>query len=372
MKKLIIILIALALAAAGGICFVIFGQSEKNEQTSGKQMTVTVSGKSFTAQLYDNKTADELYSRLPLTAEMKELNSNEKYYDLPESLTNDSKAAGKINKGDIKLYRDNCIVLFYDSFSSSYSYTDIGYITDTEGLEDALGSGDVTVTFSSGKEEQMASESLTESETTAAATMQIKAKTTTTAKTTKKVTEKTTAVSTTTTTTPATTTKQTVSTKADTTTTKATSAKRTTKATATVTTTAEVTAQNTAAAQIPKEEEKTMKMEISGKAVSVEWEENASVQALKELCRSEPLEIQMSMYGGFEQVGSIGQSIERDDTQTTTAPGDIVLYSGDQIVVFYGTNSWSYTRLGKITDCGGSTLKELLANGDVTIRISYE
>ena len=314
MKKLIIILIALALVAAGGICFVIFGQNEKNEQTSGKQMTVTVSGKSFTAQLYDNKTADELYSRLPLTVEMKELNSNEKYYDLPESLTNDSKAAGKIKKGDIKLYRDNCIVLFYDSFSSSYSYTDIGYITDTEGLEDALGSGNVTVTFSSGKEEQTASESLTENET---------------------------AVSTTT-------------------------------ATATVTTKAKVTAQSTAAAQIPKEEEKAMKMEISGKAVSVEWEENASVQALKELCRSEPLEIQMSMYGDFEQFGSIGQSIERDDTQTTTAPGDIVLYSGDQLVVFYGTNSWSYTRLGKITDCGGSTLEELLANGDVTIKISFK
>ena len=344
MKKLIIILIALALVAAGGICFVIFGQNEKNEQTSGKQMTVTVSGKSFTAQLYDNKTADELYSRLPLTVEMKELNSNEKYYDLPESLTNDSKAAGKINKGDIKLYRDNCIVLFYDSFSSSYSYTDIGYITDTEGLEDALGSGNVTVTFSSGKEEQMASESgvsQTSSQTVTTTSKSLTENETTAAKTTKKVAEKTTAVSTTT-------------------------------ATATVTTKAEVTAQSTTAAQIPKEEEKTMKMEISGKAVSVEWEENASVQALKELCRSEPLEIQMSMYGGFEQVGSIGQSIERDDTQTTTAPGDIVLYSGDQIVVFYGTNSWSYTRLGKITDCGGSTLKELLANGDVTIRISYE
>lgn len=79
----------------------------------------------------------------------------------------------------------------------------------------------------------------------------------------------------------------------------------------------------------------------------------------------------MSMYGGFEQVGPIGQSIARDDEQISTVPGDIVLYSGDQIVVFYGSNSWAYTRLGKI-NMSEDELTELLGNGDVTITLSVE
>ena len=92
-----------------------------------------------------------------------------------------------------------------------------------------------------------------------------------------------------------------------------------------------------------------MQMMIGETPVTVAWENNASVEALKTLAE-EGLRIDMSMYGGFEQVGSIGQSLPRDDQQTTTASGDIVLYSGNQMVVFYGNNSWAYTRLGHITD----------------------
>ena len=91
-----------------------------------------------------------------------------------------------------------------------------------------------------------------------------------------------------------------------------------------------------------------LQMTIGETPVDVEWEDNGSVEALKELCQEGPLTIRMSMYGGFEQVGSIGQSLPRDDSQTTTQAGDIVLYSGDQIVVFYGSNSWAYTRLGHV------------------------
>ena len=112
-----------------------------------------------------------------------------------------------------------------------------------------------------------------------------------------------------------------------------------------------------------------MKMMIGDTEVSVEWEENESVDALMELAGNEPLTIQMSMYGGFEQVGSIGTSLPRNDQQTKTHAGDIVLYSGDQIVVFYGSNSWSYTRLGHITDKSEQELAELLGSGDVTITI---
>ena len=82
------------------------------------------------------------------------------------------------------------------------------------------------------------------------------------------------------------------------------------------------------------------------------------------------MNINMSMYGGFEQVGSIGTSLPRNDSQTTTSPGDIVLYSGNQIVIFYGSNSWAYTRLGKITGLDEKELEDTFGNGDVTISLS--
>ena len=117
------------------------------------------------------------------------------------------------------------------------------------------------------------------------------------------------------------------------------------------------------------ESEDTMRLLIGETEVPVTWEENASVEALMALC---PLTIQMSMYGGFEQVGPLGTSIPRDDVQTTTQAGDIVLYSGNQIVVFYGSNSWSYTKLGRIADKDANELKDLLGNGDVVITINVE
>ena len=117
------------------------------------------------------------------------------------------------------------------------------------------------------------------------------------------------------------------------------------------------------------ENETMLQMKIGDTEVVVDWEDNESVEALKELCRDKSLTIQMSMYGGFEQVGSIGQSLPRNDRQTTTQAGDIVLYSGSQIVVFYGSNSWAYTRLGHITDKSPQEMAELLGSGDVTITI---
>lgn len=118
------------------------------------------------------------------------------------------------------------------------------------------------------------------------------------------------------------------------------------------------------------EKDANMIMTIGDTKVDVSWEENDSVRELKELA-SMGLSIQMSMYGGFEQVGSIGQNLTRNDKQTTTEPGDIVLYSGNQLVVFYGSNSWSYTRLGKI-NLSDEELENLLGNGDVTITLSME
>jgi len=119
------------------------------------------------------------------------------------------------------------------------------------------------------------------------------------------------------------------------------------------------------------EGENDMQMMIGETLVTVAWEDNASVEALKALA-AEGLAIEMSMYGGFEQVGSISQSLPRDDQQTTTTSGDIVLYSGNQLVVFYGSNSWAYTRLGRITDQTPAQMKALLGNGDVTITLSIK
>ena len=84
------------------------------------------------------------------------------------------------------------------------------------------------------------------------------------------------------------------------------------------------------------EQNRPLQMTIGGTSVTVVWEDNDAVQALKELCKDQPLTIQMSMYGGFEQVGSIGTALPQDNVQTTTSAGDIVLYSGNQMVVFYG------------------------------------
>ena len=115
-----------------------------------------------------------------------------------------------------------------------------------------------------------------------------------------------------------------------------------------------------------------LRMTIGDTPVSVAWEDGDAIEALRELCREKPLTIEMSMYGGFEQVGSIGTALPTADRQTTTSPGDIVLYSGDQLVVFYGSNAWAYTPLGHITDQSESELTDLLSNGDTTVTISLE
>lgn len=114
----------------------------------------------------------------------------------------------------------------------------------------------------------------------------------------------------------------------------------------------------------------TLQLTINDTPVSVAWEANASAQALKNLAASKPLTVALSMYGGFEQVGPLGAALPRNDKQITTSAGDIVLYSGNQIVLFYGSNTWSYTRLGKITGLTQAELTALLGSRDTTITLS--
>ena len=114
------------------------------------------------------------------------------------------------------------------------------------------------------------------------------------------------------------------------------------------------------------ESEIALTLTVNGQALTVEWEDNASVVALQELVKQNPVTIQMSPYGGFEQVGALGASIPRDDTQMTTDAGDIVLYQGNQIVMFYGSNSWAYTRMGHIENMSRKELRNLLGGDGVT------
>ena len=113
-----------------------------------------------------------------------------------------------------------------------------------------------------------------------------------------------------------------------------------------------------------------MKVQVGDTIFSATLEENVAVSALVDMMRESPVVLQMSDYSGFEKVGPLGTSLPADNSQTTTHAGDIVLYNGNQIVIFYGSNSWSYTRLGHIDDLTG--WEEALGNGDVTVRFSLE
>ena len=118
-------------------------------------------------------------------------------------------------------------------------------------------------------------------------------------------------------------------------------------------------AETEAPAEETAEEEARLKLWINEQEVEVLWEDNDSVRALEELAGAEGLTVALSGYGGFEQVGSLGARLPRNDVQTVTGPGDIVLYSGNSIVLFYGSNSWAYTRLGKIQGLDESELRSL-------------
>ncbi len=111
------------------------------------KLKITIGTDTFTATLYNNATVTAFKTRLPMTVNMKELNSNEKFFDLPDNLPANASNPGTIQAGDLMLYGSSTLVLFYKSFSTSYSYTPMGHINDTSGLAAALGSGNVTVTF---------------------------------------------------------------------------------------------------------------------------------------------------------------------------------------------------------------------------------
>jgi hypothetical protein len=115
--------------------------------TDSAKLKITVGTNAFTATLYNNATVTAFKTRLPMTINMKELNGNEKLFDLTDNLPTNASNPRSIQAGDLMLYGSNTVVLFYKSFSTSYSYTPMGRIDDTSGLAAALGSGNITVKF---------------------------------------------------------------------------------------------------------------------------------------------------------------------------------------------------------------------------------
>lgn len=119
------------------------GDSPENTRT----MTLKIGNSTFTATLADNATAQAFAAMLPMNLSMSELNNNEKYVYLDQSLPAQASSPGTIQTGDIMLYGSSCVVLFYKTFSTSYSYTRIGRVDNPDGLAAAVGSGSVTVLF---------------------------------------------------------------------------------------------------------------------------------------------------------------------------------------------------------------------------------
>lgn len=121
--------------------FAVYAQQAGNSQ----KMNIQIGNKTFTVIVENNKIVKELYQKLPITLEMSDLNNNEKYCYLNFTLPTDSKSVKSIKKGDVMLFGSNCLVIFYKSFTTSYSYTKIGHIENPADIETALGRKDIKV-----------------------------------------------------------------------------------------------------------------------------------------------------------------------------------------------------------------------------------
>ena len=115
-----------------------------------------------------------------------------------------------------------------------------------------------------------------------------------------------------------------------------------------------------------------VKVKINDEVFDVKLENNSATQELVKELKKGNVTVNASEYGGFEKVGDLGFSLPTSDENIGTAPGDIVLYQGDKISLFYGSHSWSYTKLGKIDNVDSNKLKEVLGSGDVTLEFSLK
>ena len=114
----------------------------------------------------------------------------------------------------------------------------------------------------------------------------------------------------------------------------------------------------------------SLQIEVNGHTLTATLADNEAAQALAELIQDEPLTLNLHEYGSFEKVGPLPQSFPTDDENIVAEPGDIMLYQGNQITIFYGSNTWSYTRLGRIDTITQAELKDVFGEGDMTVLMS--
>ena len=318
-KKLLSLLACLSVFSAFVACT---PSSDAEETLTGEKILIKAGNSTFTATLADNETADRFYEMLPLTLDMSELNGNEKYFYLDEALPSQPYQPETIEAGDLMLYGTSCVVLFYETFSSSYSYTAIGKIDDAAGLEKALGEGGVTVSFTRVSDAESGGDSHS-SQTDEDKNPDEGNKD------------------------------------------------------ETVGQSVPDNSEDQSGADEPGNtgdvsEVTAMYIYINGNRLTVNPAENSAVTALTDILKKEDIICTVRDYGGFEKVGSLGHTLPTSNEQITTEPGDVILYQGNQIVLFYGSNSWSYTKLGKIEGYTASELYELLGGGkgDMQLRLS--
>lgn len=125
-------------------------------------------------------------------------------------------------------------------------------------------------------------------------------------------------------------------------------------------------------ADTPETEENRMKITAGDTTFTASLADNSSAEALLELLQEGPLTIEMSDYGNMEKVGPIGQSLPENNEQISTEAGDIILYQGNSLVIYYDINSWNFTRIGKIEDVTQQELKDALGSGNVTVTFELE
>lgn len=129
---------------------------------------------------------------------------------------------------------------------------------------------------------------------------------------------------------------------------------------------------NTGEAANYNEEETELKLIIGNTTLTATLVNNSSTEALLELLKDGPITIDMDDYASMEKVGNIGTKLPRNDKQITTKAGDLVLYQGSAFVIYYGPNSWNFTKLGKINNVTAKELKEILGSGSVSVTLSIE
>lgn len=116
----------------------------------------------------------------------------------------------------------------------------------------------------------------------------------------------------------------------------------------------------------------TINVKVNGQTLQVKMESNTSSQALIEKLKHGSISIHATDYGNFEKVGELGFDLPTNDTQITTQPGDLILYQGNQITLYYDSNTWNFTRLGRVTNKTQEELKSILGSGDVTLILTIE